>query len=128
MRFLSEEWLDARFTKVSGLAPTPGVDLRIQHVVAGAPGDTTVRYYDEVKDGTLLSSGLGEITDPDVTLTNTWADELRVLRGEVDPLMVAMSGGITVVGDQGGLLAMLPILLSDEVAGIAIELAALISE
>jgi hypothetical protein len=128
MRFLSEEWLEERFAKVAVLEPSPGVTLRIQHVVVDAPGGATVRYYDEVKDGSLLSSGLGDIAAPDVTLTNTWTDELRVLRGEIDPLMIAMTGRLTVDGDQGGMLAMLPILLSDEVAGIAVELAALITE
>ncbi len=128
MRFLSEEWLEARFAKVASLEPSPGVDLRLQHVVVDAPGGATVRYYDEVKDGSLLSSGLGDITEPDAVLTNTWTDELRVLRGELDPLMIAMTGRLTLAGDQGGMLAMLPILLSDEVAEIAVELAALISE
>lgn len=127
MRFLSEEWFRERARLADRLPATPGVNVRIQHTVVGAPGGI-VQYYDHVRDGRLLEWGLGVDSDADVTLVNEWSDELAVLRGEVDPMDIVMSGSLVVLGDQGKLLELVPILQSEMVTTIAVLLAAVTEE
>lgn len=125
IKFLSEEWLAAR-SKLAWTAPAALSDstVRIQHVVTGGP-DGTIHYYDDVVDGRLVTTGLGEIDDPSVTITNDWSDELAVLRGQVDPADILLAGRVTVEGDQQKLLGMVPALISQTAAKLVVELAAI---
>jgi hypothetical protein len=123
LRFLSEEWLDER-RRLAWTAPAQlsEISIRIQHVVLGGP-DGTVRYYDDVVDGRLAGSGLGEIESPTVTVTNHWSDELGVLRGLVDPADILIAGRVTVEGDQQHLLLLVPALISNTAGELAAKLA-----
>lgn len=128
MMFLSPEWLVERARMAErNLSPSPGIDVRIQHVVCGGP-DGEIRYYDCVQDGLLVGSGRGEVDDPDVILTNTWADELGVLRGEIDPFDVIIEGRVEVRGDQSRLMTIVPILQSSYIDGISKYLVSLIDD
>ena len=125
IKFLSEEWLAER-SRLAWTAPPALSDstVRIQHVVTGGP-DGTVHYYDDVVDGRLLTSGLGEIEAPSVIITNDWSDELAVLRGQVDPADILLAGRVVVEGDQQKLLGMVPALISPTAAALVVELAAI---
>jgi hypothetical protein len=128
LRFLSEEWLRERH-RLAWTAPAAlsDVTVRIQHVVEGGP-DGTVRYYDDVVDGRLARSGLGEIESPSVTITNQWSDELAVLRGQVDPADILIAGRVLVEGEQQQLLLMVPALISTVARGLVAELSATTTE
>ena len=112
LRFLSREWLEERH-RLAWTAPSTlsDVTIRIQHVVLNGP-DGTVRYYDDVVDGRLASSGLGDIDSPTVTVTNQWSDELGVLQGRIDPADILIAGRVMVEGDQQHLLLIVPALIS----------------
>ena len=123
MRFLSQEWLAHRARLADVLPVTPGVDVRIQHRVVGGPSDV-IEYFDHIRDGRLASCALGVDADCDVTIINDYDDELRVLRGTVDPMDLLAEGRVVVLGDQGLLLRVALILQSELVAKLAVELAA----
>jgi hypothetical protein len=118
VEFLSEEWIDQRFRLATSGRWLPDVDIRIQHVVNEGPRGT-VCYYDDVREGVLVQSGLGSIDQPDVTITNLWADELAVMRGEADMFDVLMTGRVDVAGDHGRLFILIPTLTSPEVRMLA---------
>jgi hypothetical protein len=125
LRFLTEEWLEFRLTRLMGLSVAPGVDLRIQHVVTDGP-DGEVRYYDQICDGSLVHTAIGAIEDPDFVLTRSWQVDLALHRGEVDPYNATVGGQVTVAGDEVRLLTLLPLLQDHSVAleGAARDLAA----
>lgn len=116
MDFLSEAWLAVRLRLGRADQWLPDMNVRIQHVVREAPDGAEVRYYDEVVGGRLVDSGLGELSDPDVVITNLWADELAVLRGDLDMFDVLLAGRVEVDGDHGRLFLMVPTLISAEFA------------
>ncbi|GIH11892.1 hypothetical protein [Rugosimonospora africana] len=118
MEFLSEEWMVQRFRLATSARWLPDTDIRIQHVVTEGPRGT-VHYYDDVREGILVRSGLGSIDEPDVTITNLWADELAVMRGEADMFDVLMTGRVDVAGDHGRLFILIPTLTSPEVRLLA---------
>jgi hypothetical protein len=91
--------------------------------VEGGPNGT-VRYFDELVDGRLARSGLGDIEAPTVTITNQWSDELAVLRGQVDPADILIAGRVLVEGDQQHLMMMVPALISPTAGELTAELAA----
>lgn len=123
MRFLSQEWLDER-CRLAWTAPPElsDVTIRIQHVVLDGP-DGTVRYYDNVVDGRLVATGLGDIESPTVTVTNQWSDELAVLRGQVDPADILIAGRVSVEGEQQMLLQLAPALISSIANKLVVQLA-----
>ncbi|MEY9905038.1 hypothetical protein ABIA35_001254 [Catenulispora sp. MAP12-49] len=125
IKFLSEEWLAER-SRLAWTAPPTLSDstVRIQHVVTGGP-DGTIHYYDDVVEGRLVTTGLGKIDDPSVTITNDWSDELAVLRGQVDPADILLAGRVVVEGDQQKLLGMVPALISPTAAQLVVDLAAI---
>jgi hypothetical protein len=110
MRFLSAEWLELRMAKSAGFVVAEDVDLRIQRVVTGGPDDIEIRFFDEFKGGRLSRSGIGDVDDPDLTITSTWPDEVGLLSGDIDPYVAVVEGQVRVEGDHGLLLMLLPML------------------
>lgn len=118
MRFLSEQWMRERFRLATSARWLPDIDIRIQHVVCDGP-DGIVCYFDDVRNGVLVRSGLGRVEAPDVTITNLWSDELAVMAGELDMFDVLIAGRVQVDGDHGRLFVLVPTLMSPEVGALA---------
>lgn len=110
MRFLSAEWLDLRMAKSAGFVLPLDMDLRVQHVVTDGPDGAVIHYFDEIRCGRLHDSGLGDIDDPDLTVTSTWSDELNLLSGELDPYVTVVEGRVLIDGDYSQLLSYLPMM------------------
>lgn len=112
-KFLTKEWHD-EFHRLAGSQPErPGASARMQYVVTGAPeGD--VRYYWMLDNGKLLDSGLGEIDEPEITLTQSYEDALRIQKGELDANAAFMQGRVKVTGNMAKLMSLLPITNSPE--------------
>jgi alkyl sulfatase BDS1-like metallo-beta-lactamase superfamily hydrolase len=129
LHYLTPEWLEFRLRRFVGFHIAPGTDLRIQHVVTGGP-DGDVRYHDQIRDGSLVGCGLGDIDDPDFTLTRKWSDDLGLLRGELDPYTAVVDGRVKIMGDEIRLLTLLPLLqdYSTELEGIARDISAATDE
>jgi hypothetical protein len=107
-KWLTQEWLDET-TKMAETQPErPGASARMQYVVTGGP-DGEIRYYWLLENGKLLESKLGEITEPDITLTQTYDDARKIQQGELDPNAAFMQGRIKVSGNMAKLMSLLPL-------------------
>ncbi len=109
--FLTDEWIDAARalrTQYADRLPDVTVEVRINQVVTGVPfGDGTIRAFIDSTDGNL-SLELGELDEPDVTLTTDY-DTAKAMVVDQDPTIVMqsfMAGKITVQGDMMKLMAM----------------------
>lgn len=103
--YLSATWFE-RWRDLAGDLPLqPGVTARIAHLVTGAPsGD--VAYMVTFVDGRLADAALGAATEADVSTTRSYADGLRIARGELDEAAAFMQGRVKLVGDMGTFLAL----------------------
>ncbi|MGO9082687.1 MAG: hypothetical protein ACLQDY_27280 [Streptosporangiaceae bacterium] len=110
MRFLSEEWIEYRLERSAEFILAERADLRVQHVVHDCPDGRVIHYYDELAEGRLVRSGLGDIEDPAFCLHRTCDDEMNILRGDMDPYIAVVDGAVRVEGDVAHLLSFLPLL------------------
>ena len=112
-KWLTQEWLDEQQKLGESQPERPGATARMQYVVTGGPhGD--IRYYWLLENGRLVESRLGEISDPEVTLTVTYEDAMMIQKGELDPNAAFMQGRVKVTGNMAKLMALLPITSSPE--------------
>jgi predicted lipid carrier protein YhbT len=122
-KWLTQEWLDEGRKLAEGQPERPGASARLQYVVSGGPeGD--IRYYWVLENGKLLESKLGELPDPEVTLTQSYEDAMRIQKGELDANAAFMQGRIKVTGNMAKLLAMLPITNSAEYKQLQVDILA----
>jgi putative sterol carrier protein len=112
-RFLSAEWMAMAREKAGSTTERPGVSARLQHVVTGGP-DGDVRYFAVIEDGRTLEQSLGDDPDAQVTMTSTYADSVRIARGELDANAALMQGRVKVAGDMGQVLSIMPLTQSTE--------------
>lgn len=105
-RFGSQGWIDdvvaalRRSTEASG--SLRGVSLRLQQIVSGTP-DGDVSYWTVFEDGTV-TGGIGEVADPDVTITQDHATAVALARGDLNAQAAFMQGKLKVTGNMGKLL------------------------
>jgi alkyl sulfatase BDS1-like metallo-beta-lactamase superfamily hydrolase len=112
-KWLTQEWLDEERRLAESQPERPGASARMQFVVTGGP-EGEVRYYWVLENGKLLDSQLGELSDPEVTLTTNYDDAMKVQQGELDANAAFMQGRIKVTGNMAKLMALLPITNSPE--------------
>jgi hypothetical protein len=94
-KWLSKEWLDQTRAMADSQPERPGASARIQYIVSGGP-DGEVRYYWVLENGKLLESELGNITEPDITMTTSYEDAKKIQQGELDPNAAFMQGRIKI--------------------------------
>ncbi|HEX3539989.1 MAG TPA: SCP2 sterol-binding domain-containing protein [Acidimicrobiales bacterium] len=94
-KWLSQEWLDETREMAKSQPERPGASARMQYIVAGGP-EGEVRYYWLLEDGKLLESALGDISDPDITMTTSYDDAKKIQEGELDPNAAFMQGRIKI--------------------------------
>ena len=112
-KFLSQEWHDETRRMAEGQPERPGASARMQYVVTGGPeGD--IRYYWVLEDGKLLESALGDLEDPEITLTQSYDDAVAIQKGELDASAAFMQGRVKVTGNMAKLMSLLPITGSPE--------------
>jgi predicted lipid carrier protein YhbT len=112
-KYLSQEWLDEGKKLAEGQPDRPGASARMQYVVTGSP-DGDIKYYWVLKNGKLLESKVGEISDADFTLTLTYDDSVKVQKGELDANAAFMQGRMKVTGNMGKLMQLMPLTNSPE--------------
>ena len=112
-KFLTQEWHD----EVRGLAESqperPGASARMQYVVTGGP-DGDVRYFWLLENGKLMESGVGDIDEAEITLTQSYEDAVAIQKGELDANAAFMQGRVKVTGNMAKLMSLLPITNSPE--------------
>ncbi len=112
-KFLSQEWHDETRRMAEGQPERPGASARMQYVVTGGPeGD--IRYYWVLENGKLLESALGDLEDPEITLTQSYDDAVAIQKGDLDASAAFMQGRVKVTGNMAKLMSLLPITGSPE--------------
>ena len=107
-KWLSQEWLDESKKLAEGQPERPGASARMQYVVTGGPeGD--IKYYWILENGKLQESKLGEMPDPEVTLTQSYEDAKKIQQGELDANAAFMQGRVKVTGNMAKLMSLLPL-------------------
>ncbi len=112
-KYLTQEWLDEARELAKDQPERPGASTTIQYVVNGGP-DGVIKYYWVLENGRLLESQLGEIAEPEVTMTLSYDDSVSVQRGELDPNAAFMQGRMKVAGNMGKVMALMPLTMSPE--------------
>ena len=85
----------------------------MQYVLSGGP-DGELKYYWVLEDGKLLESQLGEIAEPDFTMSMSYDDSVLVQKGELDVNAAFMQGRVKVAGNMGKLMQLMPLTSSPE--------------
>jgi predicted lipid carrier protein YhbT len=107
-KWLTQDWLDETRKMAESQPERPGASARMQYVVTGGP-DGDIKYYWVLENGKLLESQLGDMSDAEVTMTQTYEDALKIQKGELDANAAFMQGRIKVQGNMAKLMALMPL-------------------
>ncbi|MEO6121011.1 MAG: SCP2 sterol-binding domain-containing protein [Acidimicrobiales bacterium] len=122
-KWLSKEWHEETKRLAEGQPERPGASARLQYVVTGGP-DGDVRYYWVLENGRLQDVDLGDMADPEITLTQSYEDAQKIQQGELDANAAFMQGRVKVTGNMAKLMALLPITNSPEYKQLQVEIRA----
>jgi len=112
-KYLSQEWLDEARALAQDQPERPGASATMQFVVTGGP-DGDITYYWVLQNGVLAEASLGELPDPEVTMTSAYADSVAIQKGELDANAAFMQGKTKVTGNMGKLMQLMPLTMSPE--------------
>lgn len=107
-KFLSAEWFDQYRQLAADFPERPGAGARIQYVLQRTDGE--IHYSLVLEDGRLVSASLGDIAEPDATLTMPYADSVAIHKGELDPSQAFREGRMKLTGMMQKLMSVMPIL------------------
>ena len=116
-KYLTQEWLDVQRELAQEFPERPGATARMQYVVTGAP-DGDVKYFTVIDDGKIVENQLGEDTEAEFTLSSTYDDSVRVLKGDLDANAAFMQGKMKVTGSMAKLMSLMPLTASPEYKAI----------
>jgi putative sterol carrier protein len=122
-KYLSQEWLDMQRELAQDFPERPGATARMQYKVTGAP-DGDVSYFTVIENGKILENSLGEDPEAEFTLSQTYEDSVKVLKGELDANAAFMQGKVKVTGNMGKLMSLMPLTQSPEYKDIQAKVAA----
>ena len=104
VKFLSKEWADEFNTRAAAdNAAFKGKKATLMNVIPDAPGGE-VRYVIRFGDDTATIT-LGDIADPEVTMSQSYETGAAINRGELDGQKAFMQGKVKVQGDMSKLMA-----------------------
>jgi len=105
-KFLTEEWASevasALNTSDEVRTALSGVELTIQQTITGGPGGET-KYWTKLLDG-AVETAVGEMSDPDVRMTQDYETAAATNRGELNAQAAFMQGKLKITGNMGKLL------------------------
>ena len=123
-KWLSQDWLDESKKLAESQPERPGASARMQYVVTGGP-DGDIKYYWVLDNGKLQESQLGEMPDPEVTLTQSYEDAKKIQQGELDANAAFMQGRVKVTGNMAKLMSLLPLTNAPEYKQLQEEIGAI---
>jgi putative sterol carrier protein len=123
-KWLSQEWLDESKKLAESQPERPGASARMQYVVTGGP-DGDIKYYWVLENGKLQESQLGEMSDAEVTLTQSYDDAKKIQQGELDANAAFMQGRVKVTGNMAKLMALLPLTNAPEYKALQEQIGAI---
>jgi putative sterol carrier protein len=120
VKFLSEEWTEEVKKALQGndqiKSAAGSMSAKIQQVITGSDGET--RYWFTM-DGGQVDLGMGDVDNPDATITQDYETAAALSKGELTGTAAYMSGKLRVSGDLmklmqlQGVLGQLPQALKD---------------
>ena len=120
-KYLSQEWMDTAKQLAQDFPETPGASVRMQQVVTGGPeGD--VKYYTVIENGKTVEQTLGEDPQAEVTLTNSYEDAVKIMKGELDANAAFMQGKVKVTGNMAKMMSLMPLTAKPEYKAIGDKL------
>jgi putative sterol carrier protein len=125
VRFLTQDWAqavtDALNSSDEFTAAASNHHARVQQVVTGTPEGET-RYYFAV-DGGNAHIGLGDIEDPDATVTQDYDTAAAISKRELNPQQAFMQGRLRVSGNLMKLMQLQGVLsaLGSAVSGLDVN-------
>ena len=121
-KVLTQEWLDLQKELAQEFPERPGATAHMQYVITGAP-DGDIKYFCVIENGHMQENKLGEDPDAEFTMTQTYDDFVKVLKGELDPNAAFMQGRLKVTGNMGKLMSLMPLTQSAEYKAIQAKVA-----
>ncbi len=108
-KYLTQEWMDTAKQLAADFPETPGASVRMQQVVTGAPDGGDIKYYTVIENGKTVEQTLGEDPQAEVTLTNTYEDAVKIMKGELDANAAFMQGKVKVTGNMAKMMSLMPL-------------------
>ena len=100
VKYLSQEWIEAYNAALAGddavHAALKGKNATLQMVISGAP-QGEVRYWLRLTEADA-SAGLGDASDADVTISQSYETSAQVNKGELDGQKAFMQGKVKIAG------------------------------
>ncbi len=116
-KYLSQEWHDKAKELAQTFPERAGATARMAYVVSGSP-DGEIVYHQIIENGKVLEQGVGMCENPEITMTVTWDDSVKVQKGELDANAAFMQGRMKVAGNMAKLMALMPLTMSPEYKSI----------
>lgn len=107
-RYLTQEWQDEVRALSQDQPHRPDTNLKIQYRITALP-DGDLDYYWIIGEGRLAEAKLGEIDEPDFTITVTYENACKMQRGELEANSAFMQGKMRVAGNLARMMALLPL-------------------
>lgn len=108
MKFLSQEFLDKQKELAGSMEDRPQASILMQFVATGVP-DGDIKYYQKWEQGHLIENTLGETSDAEVTMTNSYADSVAIAKGELNAQTAFMTGKVRATGNMAKLMSLMPL-------------------
>ena len=100
VKYLSQEWVDAYNAVMAGddavRNSVKGKSATLQMVISDGP-QGEIRYWLRIADGGV-SSGLGDLDDPEVTISQSYETSAQINKGELDGQKAFTQGKVKIKG------------------------------
>lgn len=107
VKFLSEEWTQQATDSLNNhdgfASAVADISLGLQFKVTDTPESGDVDYYLKIGEG-LAALKLGEMDDPDVSVTNDYTTASAISKGELNMQSAFMTGKLKVSGNLAKLM------------------------
>ncbi|MDQ3619044.1 MAG: SCP2 sterol-binding domain-containing protein, partial [Actinomycetota bacterium] len=103
VKFLSEEWANEMTDKLNSSdefkSAAGSQQVKLQQVVTDAPDGGETKYYFTL-DGGQAQVGIGEVSDADATLTQTYETAAAITKSELNAQQAFMQGKLKISGNM----------------------------